>query len=149
MMLLVSILNRWLILSPTLIKKYRGQKGEQVAAAYLRKKGYVILHRNWRCRAGEADIIACKGDTLLIGEVKTRNAQYKDIFLPHDTISSQKLQRLEYLADLYQKIFAQKLSRYRIRQIKVQLLYVLCTQKRSTLLPRLSDAHYSVQEYSL
>ena len=36
----------------------KGKKGEDIAAVYLRKKGYRIVERNYRCRYGEIDIIA-------------------------------------------------------------------------------------------
>ena len=38
-----------------------GSWGEQAAAKYLIKKGYIILERNFRCRLGEIDIIALDG----------------------------------------------------------------------------------------
>lgn len=51
-----------------------GEWGEWVAAEYLRKKGYVILDRNWETLEGnEIDIIARKDDTLVVVEVKTRH----------------------------------------------------------------------------
>ena len=37
-----------------------------------RCKGYRILHRNFRCRAGEIDLVALKGRILHFIEVKTR-----------------------------------------------------------------------------
>ena len=39
-------------------KKKLGEIGENMAAEYLRGKGYEILRRNYRCREGEIDIIA-------------------------------------------------------------------------------------------
>ena len=41
-----------------------GQIGENAAADVLRAKGYRILKQNYRCRYGEIDIIAQKGDIL-------------------------------------------------------------------------------------
>lgn len=49
-----------------------GQEGENTAAAYLRQRGYTILHRNYRSRSGEIDIIARHGKALVFAEVKTR-----------------------------------------------------------------------------
>ncbi|MEU7029910.1 YraN family protein [Streptomyces sp. NPDC046275] len=50
-----------------------GRYGEDVAARRLTDTGLHILARNWRCgRAGEIDIVARDGDTLVICEVKTR-----------------------------------------------------------------------------
>ena len=50
----------------------RGTKGEGRAAALLRLKGYRVLERRWRSPAGEVDLIAKKGDTLIFVEVKAR-----------------------------------------------------------------------------
>ena len=52
--------------------KELGRRGEAAAARYLEFVGYEILERNWVCPAGEADIVARQGDTLVFVEVKTR-----------------------------------------------------------------------------
>lgn len=49
-----------------------GRWAESVAALYLRLKGYRILARRARTRAGEIDIVARHGDTLVFVEVKLR-----------------------------------------------------------------------------
>jgi putative endonuclease len=49
-----------------------GDRGENVAAKYLRNKGYRIITRNFRCAMGEVDIIARDQGTLVFVEVKTR-----------------------------------------------------------------------------
>lgn len=49
-----------------------GKEGEDAAAAYLIKKGYVIRHRNWFFDKFELDIVAEKDHTLVIVEVKSR-----------------------------------------------------------------------------
>ena len=49
-----------------------GPAGERVAAGHLRRAGYRIVARNYRCRAGEIDLIALDGDTVVFVEVKTR-----------------------------------------------------------------------------
>ena len=54
-----------------------GRFGEEKGAEYLRKKGYRIVERNFRCRLGEIDIIAENAEYLVVAEVKTRkNALY-------------------------------------------------------------------------
>lgn len=50
----------------------RGLRAEAIAALYLRCKGYRILARGYRTRSGEIDIIARRGRTLVLVEVKRR-----------------------------------------------------------------------------
>ncbi len=49
-----------------------GARGEEIAAAYLRGQKYAIVERNFRCKAGEVDIGARDGATVVFVEVKTR-----------------------------------------------------------------------------
>lgn len=53
-----------------------GMQGEELAAQFLEKNGYVILDRNWRFRHFELDLIAQKGEFIIIVEVKTRKSLY-------------------------------------------------------------------------
>jgi putative endonuclease len=54
-----------------------GKKGEELAAAHLRKNGYTILKQNYRFSSrAEVDIVACKDDHLIFVEVKTRVSAY-------------------------------------------------------------------------
>ncbi len=50
----------------------RGRRAEAIAAWYLRAKGYRILARRVRTRAGEIDIVARHRDSLVFVEVKAR-----------------------------------------------------------------------------
>jgi putative endonuclease len=50
-----------------------GYWGESKAAKYLKKQGYYIVKRNFKCPFGEVDIIAFKDDTFAFVEVKSRN----------------------------------------------------------------------------
>ncbi len=53
-----------------------GKQGEELARIYLQKKGFKILHTNWRFGKDEIDIIAKDGDYLVIVEVKTLSSNY-------------------------------------------------------------------------
>ena len=53
-------------------KRELGNFGEERAARYLRRRGYRIVERNFRCRQGEIDIIAEKRGYLVFVEVKLR-----------------------------------------------------------------------------
>jgi len=65
-----------------------GQHGESMAAQYLQQAGYTILHRNYRYKRAEVDIIAQKGDLLVFVEVKTRAS---DVYgYPEEAVSPRK-----------------------------------------------------------
>ena len=49
-----------------------GALGERLASEHLEKQGYRILERNFRCRLGEIDLIARRGNELVFTEVKLR-----------------------------------------------------------------------------
>ncbi len=53
-----------------------GRRGEEEAYFHLRKIGYVMVARNYRCprRRGEIDLIGWDGDVLCFVEVKTRTS---------------------------------------------------------------------------
>jgi len=51
-----------------------GEQGEQAVADWYRRAGYRIVARNWRCFEGEIDIIAAKGRSIVVCEVKTRSS---------------------------------------------------------------------------
>jgi putative endonuclease len=53
-----------------------GQLGEELAAEFLKKKGFVILERNFKVPLGEIDIVARDGDVLVFCEVKTREDEF-------------------------------------------------------------------------
>jgi putative endonuclease len=52
-----------------------GRRGEELAAAHLRRRGFDIIARNHRTRYGEIDLIAFDGVTLVFAEVKTRHVR--------------------------------------------------------------------------
>ncbi|MDZ4738161.1 MAG: YraN family protein [Rhodospirillaceae bacterium] len=68
----------------------RGQRGEWLAAWFLRLKGYRILARDLRCPVGEIDLVAKRGRTLAIVEVKAR----PDRTLAAESISPRQRQRI-------------------------------------------------------
>jgi putative endonuclease len=51
-----------------------GRAGEERAAAYLVARGLTIVARNVRAAAGEIDLIALDGDTLVFCEIRTRRS---------------------------------------------------------------------------
>ncbi len=49
----------------------RGAWAERVAERHLVARGWRIVDRNWRCRAGEIDRVAVRGRVLAFVEVKS------------------------------------------------------------------------------
>jgi len=49
-----------------------GKEGEKAAVKFLKKRGYRIIEKNYRNKAGEIDIIAEHGQVLMFVEVKSR-----------------------------------------------------------------------------
>ncbi len=49
-----------------------GAWGEELAAGFLRRKGYTIVERNYACRFGEIDLIARRRGIVAFVEVKLR-----------------------------------------------------------------------------
>lgn len=56
-------------------KKETGDKGENIACAFLESKGYFIIKKNFRAARCEIDIIARKDEYIIFVEVKTRKTQ--------------------------------------------------------------------------
>lgn len=54
-------------------RRNTGQSAEDICAARLRRRGWRILARNWRIKAGEIDLIALAGPVLVFVEVKAQH----------------------------------------------------------------------------
>ena len=79
--------------------KVFGNGGEDIAAAYLKKKKYKIRERNYNIRGGEIDIIAEKGGYVIFVEVKTRSG--KGFGSPEEAVTYTKQQRVIKAAQVY------------------------------------------------
>jgi len=77
----------------------RGHAGEDLAVDYLIKKGYRIIHRNYRFEHGEIDIVAEDGAVLVFVEVKSRRS--KQFGEPEDAVTSRKRMLLRRTAEGY------------------------------------------------
>lgn len=75
-----------------------GLAGEERAAAHLIATGYSLVTRNWRCGAGELDLVARKGGQLVFVEVKTRR---RGAWSPEEGVGPAKAERLRGLACAY------------------------------------------------
>ncbi|MCE3279147.1 MAG: hypothetical protein K0S44_1338 [Bacteroidetes bacterium] len=76
-----------------------GEKGEVLAANYLKNKGYTVMETNWRFKNLEADIIAIIDDTMVVAEVKTRKSNF--FGEPETFVTKQKQRNLIKAANEY------------------------------------------------
>jgi putative endonuclease len=76
-----------------------GAYGERMAARYLTGLGMKVLDRNWRCPAGEIDLVLRDGNVLVICEVKTRRGI--EFGHPVAAVREAKIERLHRLAMLW------------------------------------------------
>lgn len=110
-------------------KKERGNWGEERAALYLRLHGYKIVERNFRCRQGEIDIIARKGDVVAFVEVKQRkNADFGEA---REFVTYSKQRRVIAAAELWLLKTCCEL------QPRFDVIEVYAPQGTKTLLPEI------------
>lgn len=76
-----------------------GQWGERLVAEDLRRRGWIVLDRNFRCRMGELDIVAKNERYLIFVEVKLRKSGQYGAACEAVTLSKQR--RLRIAAELY------------------------------------------------
>ncbi|MBI5088181.1 MAG: YraN family protein [Actinobacteria bacterium] len=53
-------------------RRARGRWGEDQAERWYRLRGYEVLARNWRCDAGEIDLVVAGHGAVVVVEVKAR-----------------------------------------------------------------------------
>ena len=76
-----------------------GAWGEEIAAEFLRRRGFRILAHSWRSRFGEIDLIAVKDRFLVFVEVKLRK---NDKFARAvEYVDARKQEKLRITAEYY------------------------------------------------
>lgn len=83
-------------MKPTRARKNLGDSGERLAALFLEQRGYTIITRNFRTRAGEMDLIAQDADGLAFVEVRTRRGD--QMGTPEESLTPRKRARLIQVA---------------------------------------------------
>ena len=97
-----------------------GPAGERTAEAYLSKKSWKTITRNYSCRFGEIDLIMADGDSIVFVEVKNRK---NEDFTPAETIITYpKKKRLTLTAKHF-------ISEYRIKDRPLRFDAVIITGK--------------------
>jgi putative endonuclease len=76
-----------------------GSKGENMAADFLKAKGFDIVARNYRYKRAEIDLIVRRDDWLLFVEVKTRSSSaYGE---PEEFVDEAKIRLMYFAAEEY------------------------------------------------
>lgn len=83
----------------TQVRQRLGQCGERLAEQHLVSRGYTILARNYRCPAGEMDLVAQAGPMVIFVEVRTRRG--RGYGTPEDSITPRKQAHLIAVAQTY------------------------------------------------
>lgn len=96
-----------------------GREGEAIAAQALVAHGYRVIDRNWRCAAGEIDLIAQHQDVWVFVEVKLRRG---DAFgTPEEAVTLAKQRRLLDAGVLYMQSIGQDDAVWRIDIVAIEM----------------------------
>ena len=81
------------------LRKQMGNTSEDIALEYLQERGYRLIQRNYRCKAGEIDLIVQKDDILVFAEVRSRTGtQYGE---PSESVNRKKQDKIRKTAKYY------------------------------------------------
>lgn len=95
-----------------------GKRGEDLAAAHLRTRGYRIVGRRERILRGDIDIVALDGRTVVFVEVRSRSDTLHGH--PAETVGPTKQRRIAELANAY-------IRRHRLQDCQVRIDVVAVT----------------------
>ncbi len=96
-----------------------GRKGEELAQRFLQERGYRILAQNYRCAAGEMDLIAEAGGYVAFVEVRTRRG--RAFGTPEESLTPAKKRHLRAVAETYLQETARADCDWRIDLIAVEM----------------------------
>ncbi|MFL0268257.1 YraN family protein [Candidatus Clostridium radicumherbarum] len=102
-----------------------GTLGEFLAEKYIKKQGYIIIEKNFRCKTGEIDIIGKDKEHIAFVEVKSRyNTDYGR---PGEAVNYNKKRKLYKTAEFY--IMKNKLYNFSFRFDVIEILLKLDSNK--------------------
>lgn len=88
-----------------------GNEGEEIAAAYLESKGWLILDRNYFFEKAEVDIVAYDHTQIIFVEVKLRSNTF--FGRPEEYVTHQKEKRIKQVAEAW--VYERKMDTARVR----------------------------------
>jgi putative endonuclease len=106
-----------------------GQRGERLAAEYLRDAGYKLVASNFKLGVGrnrrgavvqaEIDLVAYEGSTICFVEVKTRASDW--FAAPEANVDLRKQRQITRAARAYRRVFGLRSSPFRYDVVSVIL----------------------------
>lgn len=103
-----------------------GRYGEDLATNYLQLHGFQILHRNYRTKAGEIDIVAEKNEVVYFVEVKTRSSDKHG--KPYEAVNYRKQSHMKRCAEWYVLQ-----NNFRKSKLKLAVISILIDGKTETI----------------
>ena len=95
----------------------RGTASEDIAADYLRARGWLVLERRYRVNRKEIDIIARRSDTIAFVEVKARAG--RGYGHPLEAVTWKKRREIEHVARAWIARFGSAQLQYRFDAIAI------------------------------
>lgn len=99
--------------------KIKGRTGEDLACAYLKKKKYEIIERNFTTNVGEIDIIAADDGYLVFVEVKARRSTEHGA--PSEAVNYYKQRKISQVASQFLSKYSKLNSEVRFDVIEVYM----------------------------
>lgn len=120
--------------NPKQNNKVTGNWGEQIAADYLIKNNFSIIHRNWKWGNAEVDIIAQQKQFLIFIEVKTRKSA--KFGYPERAVNKAKQQQYIRLAKAYIEKEKWKLD------VRFDIISIVMQNEQNFELEHIKDAFF-------
>lgn len=110
-----------------------GKTGEEIAATFLSDKGYKIISKNYRTKAGEIDIIARIKTVLVFVEVKTRKSSFLES--PLAAVTKKKQTQISMVAQQY-------LQKYKLfdREARFDVISIFVDTSRNITIDHIKNA---------
>ena len=100
------------------VRRLFGNKSENLAASYLKRKGFKILERQFITRFGEIDLIAKDGDEIVFVEVKSR--RNLDFGYPEESVTPRKIEKIATVGAQYLQKRKMETAEFRIDVIAIE-----------------------------